>query len=487
MIRIFSSTDTDFTTNGDVIVKATRAAIHKQDNGDFYLEIEAPVEYVSFFQPMNIIVCDTPQGAQAFRLGKDIKTTRTKVKAKALHVFYDSQNFVISPVSIAQEICLDAMKIINKKTDTPSIFTMKSDILIEKSYDFEEFIPLAQGISDLTALYGGHLVRDNFVIGINKSIGQDVGVTIQYRKNLKEIEKTENWDSVCTKVYPIGKDGFTIGYVDGPVQYEIPFTKVVEFEQDINEDDYEDEQDYYDALADDLREQAEAYLEEAYKPSINYTLSANVKEITDVGDVVSVQDEVLGISLMAKVISFEYDAILGEYSTIQFGTITPGLSDLVKSVNSTVNKAVKSSSQSMTEYVDVEIKTLKSYVDAQDAVIEAHTYFKANESITLSKTVCSGWADSTKKKLTFTVPLHKDTNGKTAGIVTLKVNGFGVSGAIWTYSSSGKDILADSSISVDSSTNKNNITVILTGSSAFSVDESTPISIELESFKATFT
>ena len=48
MIRIFSATDQDFTTNGDVIVKATRATIHKQDNGDFYLEIEALHHFDSF-------------------------------------------------------------------------------------------------------------------------------------------------------------------------------------------------------------------------------------------------------------------------------------------------------------------------------------------------------------------------------------------------------------------------------------------------------
>ena len=489
MIRIFSATDQDFTNNGDVVISATRAVVHKTDNGDFYLEVEAPASYAKYFQPLNLIVVDTPQGAQAFRLGKDIKTTQTRIKAKALHVFYDSANY-ITTASIAQQTCKEALDDLNAACDSPSPFKMASDILTDKSYDCEN-VTLNQAVMDLIPVYGGHLVRDNFNIAINTTIGQDLGVTIQYKKNLKNIEKTENWDSVCTKVYPIGKDGYTIGFVQGPVQYDIPFTKVVEFEQDINEEDYDDEDDYYEALADDLLEQAQAYLKEAYKPSINYTLSANVEKITDVGDIVSVQDEELGISLIAKVISFEYDAILGEYATIQFGTVTPGLSDLVKTVNNTVNKAVQSSSQDLTDYINTEIKTVRDYVDTQDAAlvnsISKYLYFKANESISLSKVICSGWIDSTSKIISFTLPLHKDTNGKEAAISVLKVNGFSINGSIWTYSANGKDIMADSSLSVSCTTQKNSITVKVTSTSALSVDASTPVTIEVESITATFT
>ena len=485
MIRIFSATDKYFTSNGDVIIKATRAVVHKQDNGDFYLELEAPSFYAEYFKPLNIIVCDTPQGAQAFRIGKDIKTTRTKVKVKALHVFYDAVNY-ITTTSIVQQNCKRALDALKAACDSPAPFYMASDIQTARSYSCEN-MTLQDAVMELTSVYSGHLVRDNFNIAINKTIGQDNGVTIQYRKNLKNIEKTENWDSVCTKVWPIGKDEYSIGFVTGKVQYEIPFTKVVQFEQDINKDNYETEEAYYAALASDLRSQAQEYLEEAYKPAINYTLSANVEKITDVGDIVSVQDSELGISLVANVLSFEYDALLGQYSQIQFGTVSPGLSDLVKSVNNTVNKAVKTSSQDLTGYVNTEINTVRDYVDDQISSINKYLYFKSNETLTLSKVVCAGWVDSTQTKLTFTVPLHKDTNGKTASVTELKVNGFSINGAIWTYSSSGKDIIADSSITVNTTTQKNSITITLTSSSALSVDASTPVTIEIESISATFT
>lgn len=36
MIKIFSPNDTDFTTNGDAVIKASRAVVTKVDNGDYF-------------------------------------------------------------------------------------------------------------------------------------------------------------------------------------------------------------------------------------------------------------------------------------------------------------------------------------------------------------------------------------------------------------------------------------------------------------------
>ena len=33
MIRLFSSNDKTFTTNGDIVIKALKAKVHKEDNG----------------------------------------------------------------------------------------------------------------------------------------------------------------------------------------------------------------------------------------------------------------------------------------------------------------------------------------------------------------------------------------------------------------------------------------------------------------------
>ena len=132
--------------------------------------------------------------------------------------------------------------------------------------------------------WGGHLVRDNFNLQIRNVIGADNGVTIQYKKNLKEITVSEDWSTVCTKVLPVGKDGFLLDelYLYSDIQYSIPYTKTVTFDQTyIEEDAYPDTDSYKQALRADLISQATEYLKVAQYPKINYTLSANIDKITD--------------------------------------------------------------------------------------------------------------------------------------------------------------------------------------------------------------
>jgi phage minor structural protein len=302
MIRVFSPTDTDFTNNGEVVIQATLAVVHKVDNGPFYLELQCGLEYLDYIQPKNILVVPTPQGAQAFRI-KTVETTRSKISAKAWSPFYDSENYLIADSYVVEKNCNDALDHLNRATDTQSPFTTLSDVQTIASFRCVRK-SLYEAINTVLERWGGHLVRDNFNIQIRESIGSDNGVTIQYRKNLKEISVTYDWSAVCTKLLPVGKDGFTTEYIYSQQQYDLPYTRTVSFEQDINKEDYEDEDQYKAALRDDLTAQAQKYLEISQYPAINYTLNANLDKITDIGDTVVVFDERLGVNITTHVLSF---------------------------------------------------------------------------------------------------------------------------------------------------------------------------------------
>ena len=81
MLRVFSPSDTDFTSNGDVVIQSTLAVVHKEDNGDYYLELQCGLEYADYVKAENIIVAPTPQGVQPFRV-KNVEKTRTKITVK---------------------------------------------------------------------------------------------------------------------------------------------------------------------------------------------------------------------------------------------------------------------------------------------------------------------------------------------------------------------------------------------------------------------
>ncbi len=345
MLRVFSPSDTDFTSNGDVVIQATLAVVHKTDNGDYYLELQCGLEYVDFVKSENIIVAPTPQGAQAFRI-ENVELTRTKISVKAWHKFYDSKNYLIADAYVVDKNCNDALDHLNSATDNESPFTTLSDVQTVASYRCVRK-SLYEAINTVLERWGGHLVRDNNSIQIRQSIGSDNGITIQYRKNLKDISVSYDWSGVCTKLLPVGKDGFTIDYVYSQQQYDVPYTKTVSFEQDINSEDYEDEDQYQTALRDDLTTQAQKYLETSQYPAINYTLNANMERITDIGDTVVVFDERLGVNITTHVLSFEYDCIQERYIQVQFGTASATLSDLMNTVTSDINSSINENNQTL--------------------------------------------------------------------------------------------------------------------------------------------
>ena len=343
MLRVFSPSDTDFTSNGDVVIQATLAVVHKEDNGDYYLELQSGLEYADYVKAENIIVAPTPQGAQAFRI-KTVETTRSKISVKAWHKFYDSENYLIADSYVVSKNCNDALDHLNSATDNVSPFTTSSDVETVNSFRCVRK-SLFEAVNTVLERWGGHLVRDNNSIQIKDSIGADNGVTIQYRKNLKEISVTYDWSNVCTKLMPVGKDGFTIGYVYSEIQYDIPYTRAVTFDQDIERENYETDEQYEAALTEDLTAQAEKYLEISQYPAITYTLNANLEKITDIGDTIRVYDERLGVDIQTNVISFDYDCILGKYTQVEFGTAPQTLSGLLNDVTSEINNSIIENNQ----------------------------------------------------------------------------------------------------------------------------------------------
>lgn len=333
MIKLFDTTDNLFQSNGDKIIIPTRAVVHKEDNGSYYLDLECGLEYIEDLVPNKILVANTPQGYQPFRI-KNIDKTRKKITLKANHIFYDSMNYLIQDSYVVDKNCNQALAHLNSATDNESPFTTLSDVPTIASFRCVRK-SLYEAIQVVLERWGGHLVRDGFEIAIRDSIGADNGVVVRYGKNLKNIQATYNWDAVVTKLMPVGKDGLLLpeSYVYSSTQYEIPYTKTITFDQsEIVEDDYEDENAYQQALITDLRNKATQYLESNSVPSVNYTLDANLERITDVGDTIEVIDERLGINLLTHLIAYDYNCILEKYQVVQFGNFTPQLSNLMTTI-----------------------------------------------------------------------------------------------------------------------------------------------------------
>jgi phage minor structural protein len=377
MIKLFKPTDTLFSSNGDKVIIPIRAKVHKQDNGSFYLDFECSLDYIDDIVAGNIIVAPTPQGEQAFRISS-VTATKSSLKGKFQHIYFDTKNYLIEDSYVVDKNCNDALDHLNNSTSDLSPFTTLSDVNDTNSFRCVRK-SLYEAINVVLDRWGGHLVRDNFTIKIMNSIGQDNGVIVRYAKNLKNITCETNWNDVVTKLLPVGQDGLLLNaldpdadlYVTSSVSYDIPFTKTVSFEQDINQDDYldddgnVDEEAYTQALLNDLLNQATNYINTHDIPQINYTLKANLEKITDIGDTVEVIDERLGINIITNVISYVYDCILGKYIEVEFGNFTQKLNDLMSTITAQTQTAITEANQ------NIQITLGQELQEAQDKIWNA--------------------------------------------------------------------------------------------------------------------
>ncbi len=347
MIKVFGKTDKSFLSNGDLTINPVKAKIKKADNTEFYLEIEAGLEYVDYLIQDNIIVSPTPQGEQPFRIG-NVTKTKNKISFRADHVFYDSKNYLIEDSYVYEKTCNDALDHLNMATEPQSPFTTISNVNSVNSFRCVRK-SLYEAIMTVIERWGGHLVWDGFTISIRNEIGTDNGVTVEYAKNLKDITCSEDWSKVVTKLLPVGRDGLMLPevYLTSDIQYEIPYTKTVSFNQDLDKENYESEEDYNEALITDLRTQATLYLNENKVPKVNYSLKANLEKITNIGDTVMVNDKRLGISILTNVISYEYDPILKKYTNVEFGNFRKSLSGLMSGISTQISNTVSEETQTV--------------------------------------------------------------------------------------------------------------------------------------------
>ena len=396
MIKVFNADEKIFSNNGEKILQPLKAVILKEDNGDFELELETRIEDKNFIVNDKIIVCDTPWGVQGFRVRNPQKKSN-KISCVCKHLFYDTASYLIEDAYVVEKSCNDALDHLNIACDVKTPFTMLSDIqtlntarVVRKS--------LEEAISTVLERWGGHLVRDNFNITIRQNIGEDKGVTLRYGKNIEDIQVTEDWSDVVTKILPVGKDEIMLDekYItteDLPIDdknygifYIKPYTKTVSFKQEIDEEKlkiaYPEEKAYEEAyktaLIEDLRAQAIEYVRQNCVPKITYTIKANIENVTDVGDTIEVYDERLNLNLMTSVISVKWDCIQKRYTEVNFGNFSKKLKNLITATATSAKKeVVEGVSDEIIPQVQTKLK--EAYTEIWDALDNSYCIYDGDK------------------------------------------------------------------------------------------------------------
>lgn len=344
MISVYDSNERLFNHNGIKVLHPLSAIITKVDNGDYYAELQDVLANLVYYQAGMIIRLPTQWGNQCFRID-DVRVRNNRIDVKAWHISYDAKNYIIKDAYAVDKNCNDALNHFNLSVDVPSPFTVISDIqtlrstrIVRRSlYDAFELLTSADR-------YGGHWYRDNWTLGIKQTVGEDRGVTLNIGKNITDFEVAENWADVCTKILPVTTNGETAVLLDevfveiGEQIYDIPYTKVVEFENPFVIEDFATEEEFITATKNWLKGQAEQYLAENKMPKVNYAVSAKIDNVSDIGDVINVKHPKCKINILTEVISVEYDAIRQKYNKIEFGNFKKELKSLASNITAEAKK-----------------------------------------------------------------------------------------------------------------------------------------------------
>lgn len=323
VIKIFAATDTVFDeSNGEKILQPTKCIVHKQDNGDYYADIECSIAYAEWMIQDNIVVIE----GQGFRLNNP-QINNNKMIFRALHVSYDAKNYVIQTIEVENYTVQAIAGLLDTLAYPDNNFTITSDIGTVLSSCKYIYQSLYDCIMALVETSGGHLVRDNWSISINASIAVDKEREIAMCKNIKVYQSKENWDDVVTTLIPVGSDGTVLdnSMLVNEMQYDIPYVRTVTFtpREGVDVTNSTD-------VKDDLNQQALAYLEEHQYPKVSYTVDASNIGDVEVGEVIQLRHKRIGKNLSTNVYAIEYNAITATIEKATFGTFCEDLKNTLK-------------------------------------------------------------------------------------------------------------------------------------------------------------
>lgn len=352
MITIYDRKWTDKATQADysekylcqpINVEPYKAMIYKNDEGEYYADVEMPLEIIlpnnkkhnisNWLSPFNvdsILMINTPRGEQPFRINR-LESTSKCVKAKANHVSHDLKKHVIPTWYSGLYSLPNALSELWTRADINENYTYNYNVPSYKDYHTVTFSSTAEECETTDALqtayrlaeiWGAKLVFDKFkILFLEPNPNLLSESVLKNGKNIQSIAKIEDWNDFCRKCIGIGYNNLRASYEEhrefyAPIRYD----KIVYFSPSPNTNlEIESE------ILLDLKKQAEDYVSQHCIPKINYELSANLETNADIGDIITVKHDKLGIDIKTKVISTTYNALTNKYTNIEFGNFRPSV------------------------------------------------------------------------------------------------------------------------------------------------------------------
>lgn len=369
MIRVFKGTDTVFTSNGDKIIKPIDAIIYKSTEEE-YLELEAPLKYAEFLIQDNILVVDTLTGKRGYRIhnpevGKTILIKalliyqeNTPVPAdRGVVISYGKNLSECKAVENWDEVVTKLIPIGYKEARLPEGYlevTSPHQRIYERTIEFDlsphlEFVVeqlddnIAEAESQINNLSNSKANLENSISVYENAIESleiELDVIQERIDGLGDSEaELKEKDILAGELLEI--QGQIDGLIDEKEAAETALAQTI-IDLDTANDNLVSSSNYRkNLIIDDLRTQAQTYLNNNLYPQINYEIESHLEGITEVGDTVKVKHERMGIDMLAYVTAYEFNLLTNKYQKVEFGTLKPRLKSYISELESRIYSVTK--------------------------------------------------------------------------------------------------------------------------------------------------
>lgn len=352
LMRIFESTDSDFSTNGIGTLSDTiQCEVEEKLNNKYEMSMTYPVSgknYKEIQYKRIVVVKPNPYSdPQPFRIYGISKPLNGEVTINAEHISYDLSRYTAAPFSAGS--VLTAFQNLVAAMDVPSPFTFWTDKTT--SANIETIKPLTVrsilgGIEgSILDTYRGEYEFDGYTVKLWNNRGSNRGVTIRYGKNLTSLKQDENCSNVYNAVRPYWyKDGTDGGLVvlTQKLVYLVenpPVVQILLLDLSSKLQEKPTEEQLYNATIEYINTHnlsvPEVSLDVSFVNLSETTDYANIAvlERVQMGDTLTIQFPKLGVDATAKVIATTYDVLSGRYSKVSLGSEKANLTTTVAAQN----------------------------------------------------------------------------------------------------------------------------------------------------------
>ena len=317
MIKVFRANDTNFTTNGETILKPIEAVITKTDEEE-YIELDCPLKYADFLVQDNILIVDTLTGKKGYKIHNPVIGNVISVKGWK---FYQETTTHAADrgAVIAHGKNLADCKVAENWDDVVTKLIPKgyNDTLLPEGYlsvpspyqkVYEKVIEF-----DLSEALENEVEALEETISTNKSLKESLEnsitiltsrkntytgsiATLQQEKSTLEARLTQLGTSdpelqekaiieAQLAIIPVDIETYTQSITSTETAITTTNEEIVKATLELEEA----QSSYNYIVINDLRSQAQQYLAVNQYPQINYDLEAHLNGIVEIGDTVRVK------------------------------------------------------------------------------------------------------------------------------------------------------------------------------------------------------